>query len=63
MDGPMFEKTFFRPSNYFQLPLEKQWTIDEGLGISDWFGGCSHQYDLNKCDECWTRFRNHYQNS
>lgn len=61
-EGTLFEKTFLRPSNYFKLTVQGQWKIDNELGINDWFGGCSHQYDLNKCDSCWIRFKNHYSN-
>lgn len=59
-EGELFEKTFSRPSDYFYLPAEKQWIIDHDLGIKDWFGGCQHKKDLNDCDMCWIRFKNHY---
>ena len=34
----MFEKSFFRPPNYFKLSAERQWEIDKELGILDWKG-------------------------
>lgn len=34
----MAEKSFQRPSNYFELSGERQWEIDEDLGILDWDG-------------------------
>jgi hypothetical protein len=34
----MFEKSFERPKNYFQLSSREQWSIDEALGILDWRG-------------------------
>jgi hypothetical protein len=50
----MFEKSFERPSNYFQLTPERQWEIDELLGILDWMGK-----DLSKEDK--ERFKKHYK--
>lgn len=50
----MFEKSFQRPKNYFRLPEEKQWEIDEALGIIDWEG------DEQLSDEDMTRYNNHY---
>lgn len=50
----MFERSFQRPRNYFQLSGEEQWAIDKELGILDWEGeGLS--------DEDRARFRAHYQ--
>jgi len=34
----MFEKSFERPSNFFELSPEEQWAIDKDLGILDWEG-------------------------
>ena len=34
----MFEKSFQRPTNYFNLSEQKQWEIDKELGILDWEG-------------------------
>lgn len=49
----MFETSFQRPKNYFNLSAERQWLIDEKLGILDWTGeGLS--------DEDMKRFRAHY---
>lgn len=51
----MFEKSFERPSNYFKLSGERQWEIDEALGILDWAGeGLTEEDKL--------RFQNHYKN-
>jgi hypothetical protein len=49
----MFEKSFLRPKNYFQLSLRQQWEIDKELGILDWSG--EH---LTKKE--WDRFLAHY---
>ena len=51
----MFEKSFQRPKNYFQLPNQSQWLIDSKLGILDWCG-----QDLTKDD--LKRFKKHYEN-
>jgi hypothetical protein len=32
----MFEKSFERPTNYFNMPEEGQWQVDAELGILDW---------------------------
>lgn len=50
----MFEKSFQRPSDYFKLSPEKQWEIDNYLGILDWKGT-----DLSKEDI--ERFKKHYK--
>jgi hypothetical protein len=49
----MFEKSFERPSNYFKLSPERQWEIDDDLGILDWDGG--HLTEEEK-----KRFKEHY---
>ena len=49
----MFEKSFQRPKNYFQLSPQRQWEIDEYLGILDWIGS-----DLT--EEEIKRFKDHY---
>lgn len=49
----MFEKSFQRPSNYFELSLQRQWQIDDELGILDWKGE-----DLS--EEDMIRFYKHY---
>lgn len=49
----MFEKSFQRPSNYFELSGERQWEIDKELGILDWMGE-------GLTDEDIKRFKNHY---
>jgi hypothetical protein len=50
----MFEKSFRRPKDYFNLTEEHQWQIDFNLGILDWDGGKLSEEDL-------TRFRAHYE--
>ena len=50
----MFEKSFERPINYFNLSKKNQWDIDKKLGILDWNGE-----DLTKEDV--ERFKNHYK--
>lgn len=50
----MFEKSFQRPCNYFELSGEDQWAIDKDLGILDWDGR-----DLSEADK--TRFKKHYK--
>jgi hypothetical protein len=49
----MFEASFQRPSNFFKLSGERQWEIDEDLGILDWVGG-----KLTKEEK--KRFEDHY---
>lgn len=50
----MFEKSFQRPSTYFQLPESRQHEIDAELGILDWRGEGLTEKDME-------RFRNHYK--
>ena len=50
----MFEASFKRPSNYFNIGAEEQWSIDANLGILDWQGD-----DLSKEDIA--RFKAHYK--
>lgn len=50
----MFEKSFERPSNFFELSAERQWEIDKSLGILDWMGD-----DLTEEDK--KRFQEHYK--
>jgi len=50
----MFEKSFERPFEFFELPQKMQWEIDDRLGILDWKGE-----DLS--DEDKKRFREHYE--
>jgi len=49
----MFEKSFGRPRNYFELSGREQWDIDKSLGILDWVGDGLTEEEL-------TRFRKHY---
>lgn len=50
----MFEASFRRPKNYFQLPARRQWEIDEDLGILDWEGKGLSEEDMK-------RFQSHYE--
>lgn len=50
----MFEKSFLRPSNYFELSGREQWKIDKRLGILDWDGS-------GLTDEDKERFKKHYE--
>jgi len=50
----MFERSFCRPRDYFQLSGKEQWEIDKSLGILDWGGG-----DLTPEEE--ERFNAHYK--
>jgi len=49
----MFEQSFYRPKNYFKLSSQRQWEIDDNLGILDWKGE-------NLTKEELERFYNHY---
>jgi hypothetical protein len=49
----MFEKSFLRPANYFQLTAEEQWAIDKALGILDWEGTGLSMEQIK-------RFKKHY---
>lgn len=49
----MFEASFNRPANYFELNPGEQWHVDNRLGILDWQGN-----DLTKED--LVRFEAHY---
>lgn len=50
----MFEASFQRPRNYFELDPRVQWQIDKQLGILDWEGR-----DLTEEDK--KRFEEHYK--
>ena len=47
----MFEKSFGRPSNYFELSGEEQWNIDKRLGILDWAGDDLSKEDIERIME------------
>lgn len=51
----MFEKSFQRPKNYFNLSEQEKWDIDKSLGILDWQGG-----NLSAADK--KRYEEHYDN-
>lgn len=50
----MFEASFGRPTNYFELSAESQWDIDKSLGILDWAGEGLSKSDMK-------RFNDHYK--
>lgn len=50
----MFEMSFNRPQNFFELSQEIQWEIDRKLGILDWMGEGLSEEDI-------IRFNSHYQ--
>jgi len=50
----MFEKSFQRPKNFFNLDSAERYTIDENLGILDWQG-----YGFKQVDK--ERFNAHYK--
>ncbi len=50
----MFEISFERPADYYQLSERRQWEIDSELGILDWRGE-----DLTDQDK--KRYRRHYK--
>lgn len=50
----MFEKSFHRPSNFFELSSQQQWDVDKKLGILDWTGEDLSEEDMK-------RFRSHYK--
>ncbi len=52
----MFEKSFERPSNYFDLSGSQRWNIDANLGILDWIGEGLSEEDKQ-------RSKDHYKNS
>lgn len=47
----MFELSFMRPRNYFELPENKQWCIDADLGILDWSGEDLSVEDMERFNE------------
>jgi hypothetical protein len=49
----MFEKSFERPRNFFELSTQEQWNIDKKLGILDWQGEFLDGADV-------ARFKAHY---
>lgn len=49
----MFERSFQRPSDYFDLPSGRQLEIDKELGILDWEGE-------GLTEEDYKRIRDHY---
>lgn len=49
----MFERSFQRPSNFFELSPQEQWNIDKKLGILDWRGDYLDGADV-------ARFKAHY---
>lgn len=52
-DNEMFERSFQRPKNFFELTSQEQWNIDKQLGILDWSGD-------NMTEEQKERYFNYY---
>jgi hypothetical protein len=52
----MFDKSFQRPRDFFNLSEQRQWNIDAMLGILDWQGN-----NLTKEDR--KRFMKYYENT
>jgi len=50
----MFERSFQRPRNFFKLSPERQWEIDDELGILDWMGEDLSEEDMKI-------FKEHYK--
>lgn len=53
----MFEKSFMRAQNYFEMSGETQWAIDKSLGILDW-DGCGANGPMTPEEKA--RFESHY---
>lgn len=47
----MFEQSFKRPSNFFELSQERQWDIDKELEILDWEGGLLTEAEKKRFNE------------
>ena len=52
----MFEKSFERPRNYFNLSTEEQWDIDKALGILDWQGNDLSKEDVKRFEEYYDKY-------
>jgi hypothetical protein len=46
----MFEQSFKRPKNFFNLSGKEQWDIDKNLGILDWNGNDLSDEDIKRFD-------------
>jgi len=46
----MFEASFQRPRDYFNLSTQEQWQIDSRLGILDWQGDGLTEEDKKRFD-------------
>jgi hypothetical protein len=51
----MFERTFQRPRNFFDLPYSEQWFIDNTLGLLDWQGTGLSEADKARFDAHYTK--------
>ena len=47
----MFETSFQRPKNYFNLFPREQYRIDKNLGILEWEGSGLSEEDLKRFEE------------
>jgi hypothetical protein len=52
----MFELSFKRPKDFFQLNAEEQWDIDNKLGILDWHGRIYTDEDRSRFEEHYSEF-------
>ena len=53
----MFEKSFERPKNYFNLSPQKQLRIDKVLGILDWEGKNLSTEDVKRFKDYYDKYR------
>jgi NTP pyrophosphatase (non-canonical NTP hydrolase) len=53
-DVQLFERSFYRPKNFFMLSASLQWAIDKKLGLLDWNAN-------NLTDEDRARYEAHYK--
>jgi len=53
-ESEMFERSFQRPKNFYQLSGAEQWAIDKELGILDWMGSGLSEEDKQ-------RYKDHYR--
>ena len=57
----MFERSFQRPNNFFQLSQSEQWAIDKRLGILDWNGDGPFSEEDNKRWAAYYKQQEHIQ--
>ncbi len=54
----MFEKSFQRPTNYFELDAQERWDIDKRLGILDWCGEGLTAEDIKRFEDHYVKSKN-----